>query len=583
MSLSINSLTCHNTKSRNSTLCLHVFVALLFFFATPALAQNLEKIGKKDMATVSGGMNFNNVFYNATGFEARRDPYTWYFNGNLNINILDVSLPFTFSYSNLHGTYTQPFNMQSCSPKYKWIQAHIGTTAMNFSSYTLAGHIFTGAGIELTPKGFYFGAMYGRLNKAIQYDADGESFENMSYKRMAYAAKIGFDKGGNSLGVTYFSAKDEAASLLFIPAEARLSPAQNTAVSISGKAKFLKYFSADAEFAVSGLTRNIFSESETTDFTGLEKFLLPTKSTTQFFKALRAALTFGIKRFSISVKHEQVDPDYQTFGAYYFNNDLSSWTIAPSFHLLGGKLSLGFNTGWQHNNLDESKLTTAHRWVGSANINFAPSAAWNFAAAYSNFTSFTNRRLQADPFWVASPADTLSFYQVAQQANASIIRSFGKNAAKQNISLMGSYQLTGIQQNLLATANTTVLNGNLSWSVQFTKPKLSLSVLANYNRVASEILATELFGPGFQCSKSFAKGVRLSAGSTYNRSYSNAALAGNILSHRAQFSYSPKMKTKIYGRPLLSLNAIYVNRFPVLVTQTQTGELTVTANLGVNF
>lgn len=582
MKISINSFIREDIKSRGTTLCLSVFVAFLFS-TTPALCQNLEKIGKKDMVNVTGGMNFNNVFYNATGFEARRDPYTWYFNGNLNITILDVSLPFTYSYSNLHGTYTQPFNMQSCSPKYKWIQAHIGTTSMNFSSYTLAGHIFTGAGMELTPKGFYFGAMYGRLNKAVQYNAETESYENMTFKRTGFAGKMGFEKGGNSFGVTYFSAKDEAASLLFIPEEARLSPAQNTAVSVSAKVKFLKYFSADAEAAVSGLTRNIFSESETTDFSGFEKFLMPTKSTTQFFKAFKAALTFGMKKFSISIKHEQVDPDYQTFGAYYFNNDISSWTIAPSFQLFKGKLSLSFNTGWQHNNLDETKLNTAHRWVGAANINYAPSAAWNFTAAYSNFTSFTNRRLQADPFWVPSPADTLSFYQVAQQANANIVHSFGKNALKQNVSLMGSYQLTGMQQNLLATANSTVLNGNLSYSMQITKSKLSFSVLANYNRAETGILLTELFGPGLQCSKTFLKGVRISAGSTYNRSYSNSALTGNILSHRAQFSYSPKMKKKVYGKPSLSVNAIYLNRFPVLAVQSKTGELTVTANLGVSF
>jgi hypothetical protein len=558
-------------------------VAILLFPSTHAISQNLEKIGKKEMVTVSGGMNFNNVFYNAQGFAARRDPYTWYFNGNLNITILDVSLPFTYSYSNLHGTFTQPFNMQSCHPKYKWMQAHIGTTSMNFSSYTLAGHVFTGGGIELTPKGFYFGAMYGRLSKAVQYDVENDSYEMMAYKRMGLAGKIGFDKNGNSLGVTYFTAKDEAASLLFVPPGVQLSPAQNTAVSISGKTKFLNYFSAEGEFAVSGLTRNIFSETETTDFSGFKKFLLPTKSTTQFFKAMKASLTFALKKFSISVKHEQVDPDYRTFGAYYFNNDLSNWTIAPSFRLFGGKLSVGLNTGWQRNNLDGMKLNTAHRWVGSANVNFAPSPAWNFTTAYSNFTSFTNRRLQTDPFWVPSPADTLSFYQVAQQANASIVHSFGKNAVKQNISLIGSYQLTGMQQNLLVSANTTVLNGNLAYSMQFTKTKLSFSVLTNYNRAQSGLTLTELFGPGVQCSKSFAKGVRLSAGSTYNRSYTDLELTANMLSHRAQFAYSPKMKKKIYGRPSLSVNAIYVNRFPVIATQTKTGELTVMANLGINF
>jgi hypothetical protein len=562
-------------------LCLCGFFVLIAAF--PVQGQNLEKIGKKDMVTVTGGMNYNTVFYHADGFEPRRDPFTWYFNGNLNINILDVSLPFTYNYSNLHGTYTQPFNMQSCSPKYKWAQAHIGTTSMNFSSYTLAGHIFTGAGIELTPDGFYFAAMYGRMNKAIAYDAAGNSWENMSYKRMGYGAKLGFEKKGNSISINFFSAKDDPSSLLFVPAEANLFPQQNTAASILGKAAFLKYFSAEGEYAVSGLTRNINAEMESTDFNGFQKFLLPTKTTTQFFNALKISAGIHFPKISLSLNHEKVDPDYQTFGAYYFNNDLSSWTIAPSFHLFKGKLSLNFNTGWQKNNLDGLKLNTAHRFVGSATITLVPSPAWNFNAGYSDFTTFTNRRLQSDPFWMPSPADTLSFFQVTQQSNASIVHTFGKNALKQNLTLVGNYQLASVQQNLSASVDTKVFAGNFSYGMNFTKAKLSVAVLANYNRMESEILLTEMFGPGLQCSRTFEKGIRISAGSTYNRSYSQQALTNNILSNRAQFSYSPKMKKKIYGKPSLSVNAVYVERFPVNPLSVKTGELTATVNLGINF
>jgi hypothetical protein len=563
-------------------LCLRASVAFLFFLPVKTFSQNLEKIGKKDMITVSGGMNFNSVFYNANGFEARRDPYTWYFNGNVNVNILEVSLPFTYSYSNLHGTYSQPFNMQSCSPKYKWAQAHIGTTAMNFSSYTLSGHIFTGAGIELNPNGFYFGAMYGRLNKAVEFDVQNNSSVNMSYKRMGYAGKIGFDKNGNSIGATFFSAKDDPASLQFIPTDANLHLQENAALSFSGKTKLWKCISAEGEIAFSGLTRNSLSQTETTDFSGFEKFLIHTKSTTEFFKAYKASVAYSGNNFSVSLNNEHVDPDYQTFGAYYFNNDLENWTVAPSFRMWKGKIILAFNTGMQKNNLDQSKLNTTHRWVGSVNLNFTPSPAWMFACAYSNFTSFTNHRLQTDPFWQTSPADTLSFYQISQQANGSLIHSFGKKSMKQSVSLIGSYQVAGTQQNLIVQPNTIVLNGNIAYSLQLPKSKTSFSVIGNYNRSVSGILLTELFGPGFQCGKVFGS-LRLSAGTTYNRCYSNEILVGNILSHRAQLSWSPKMKNKKYGTPALSVNGIYLERFPVIFSQTKTGELTVTANLGWSF
>ena len=192
--------------------------------------------------------------------------------------------------------------------------------------------------------------------------------------------------------------------------------------------------------------------------------------------------------------------------------------------------------------------------------------------------------MQSDPFWQASPADTLSFYQIAQQANTSIIHSFGKTNFKHCISLIGSYQLTGTQQNLLVQSNAVVLNGNCAYSLQFVKTKTSVSIIGNYNRSESGMLLTELFGPGMQVLQTLCNGtLRVSAGSSYNRSYSNEILMSNILSHRAQFSYAPKVKKKIYGKPSLSLNAIYVNRFPIVRTQATTGELTITVNLGLNF
>lgn len=562
----------------------YIVLLLLLITGISLPAQNLEKIGRKEMVTAGGGMNFNSIFYDANGMPARRDPFTWYFSGNLNFTILDVSLPFTFSYTNNHGTYTQPFNMQSVHPKYKWAQAHLGTTAMNFSQYTLNGIVFTGGGIELTPNGFYLGAMYGRLNKAVAADPAMNSFEGMSYRRNGFAVKAGYDKDGHSITATYFSAKDDAGSLLFVPAAADLSPQQNTAISFAGKLRLLEKITAEAEFAISGLTRNLFSGMETTDFSGLEKWLLPTHTTTQFFKAWKSSLAYSGKSISVSLNHEHVDPDYRTFGAYYFNNDLENWTIAPAFRFFKGKVSVAFSTGIQRNNLDASKLNTMHRWVGSANIsaNLFSWLATNFS--FSNFTSYTNKRPNTDPFWQPSSADTLSFYQVARQANSNLIFSFGSKAVKQNISLSGSWQITQQQQAMNETPATSVLNGNLSWSAQITKLKLSLSVIGNYNRSKTDTMLLQFLGPGLQFNQSVMKGqLRFAAGSIYNRSLSQHELQSHVLSHRAQISFSPRVKNKKYGKPSLSLNGVYVSRFPVNSTQQTTGELTVTANLGYSF
>ena len=113
------------------------YILFLCVYVGLVHAQNLDKIGKKDMVKVGGGLNYSSVFYNADGIPNRRQPFTWFLNGNINVSVLDVSLPFTFNYSNNQVAYTQPFNIQSFNPTYKWIKGYAGITSMNFSQYTL--------------------------------------------------------------------------------------------------------------------------------------------------------------------------------------------------------------------------------------------------------------------------------------------------------------------------------------------------------------------------------------------------------------------------------------------------------------
>jgi len=547
-------------------------------------AQNLEKLGKKDMVTIGGSMNLNSIYYDAYGFTPRRDPFTWYFNGSLNVTILDVSLPFTYSYSNQQGTYTQPFNMQSCSPKYKWAQAHVGTTSLTYSPYTLGGHLFTGGALELTPNGFYIGGMYGRFRKAVAADPISQEVEQISYKRMGYAFKAGYENNGNAITASYFHAADDVNSLLFVPPDADLSPMENSAIGISGKTTLWEVLNVSVDFAASGLTRNTLSEIETTEYNGWEKWLIRTRTTTEFYRAWKASVGYNAKNYSVSFVHEHVDPGYQTLGAYFFNNDLENYTLAPAFRFWKGKLSLSLNTGFQKNNLAGDRLSTTQRWVGSANIAFKPSKHWMINTAYSNFSSYTRNRPNADPFWTPSPADTLSFYQIARQGNATLSYNFGKKITKQTFAVVGSYQVTVQQQSGEILPATKILNGNFTWNVSWIKSKWSVTTLVNYNQSDAGTVLTQQFGPGVQLGKSFMQNrLRFSGGGVYNRSMANSVLMNHVLSYRSMFSYTPKVRNEKLGRPSLSMNAVYINKLPVLEGLEATGELTVTVNVGYSF
>ena len=122
-------------------------------------------------------------------------------------------------------------------------------------------------------------------------------------------------------------------------------------------------------------------------------------ATSQFFTAYKASLGYRLKLFGINLNYERVAPEYKTLDAYYFNNDLENYTLAPSLTILKGKLNLSFNTGLQRNNLNNDKLNTTSRWVGSTNINYAPNTHWNLSGAFRNFSTYTKQKPQNEHFY----------------------------------------------------------------------------------------------------------------------------------------------------------------------------------------
>jgi hypothetical protein len=509
------------------------------------------------------------------------------------VSVLDVSLPFTFNYSNNQVAYTQPFNIQSFNPTYKWIRGYAGITSMQFSQYTLAGHIFAGGGIELTPKNFKFAAMYGRLKKAVEFDAENNSDANMSYKRMGYGAMAGYDKNGHGIKLICFSAKDEATSLTFIPVNTNVTPMENTVVSVGGHTTFYKKIKLEAEYALSGLTRNITSPA---DVNSPPKNRLPgifkPNGTSQFFGAFKSSLGYNIKSFGINLNYERIDPEYKTLGAYYFNNDLENITLAPMLGLFKGKLNLTMNTGLQRNNLDNSKLATTKRWVGSFNVNFIPNTHWNILASYSNFSTFTKQRPQVDPFY-KNTLDTLNFYQLSQSSTLSAGYNFGKTKTKQNILLTANYMVTGQNQGaitdpgLFGTTSlvklpSRIVNGNLSHNISVIKTKTSVSFGVNINY--TQLINAENFyvGPSINVGQSFAKNaMRVSIGTSYNQMLTNSIKTNEVYNHRLTFSFNPKFKSQKIGRVGFNISAVYLQKKKIIATAVGFNEFT--GNVGLNY
>jgi len=342
----------------------------IFIFSIHSIcySQRIDQIGKAKPLTISGGFSANSIFYSGLG---NREPFTYFLNGNINANIYGLyNIPISFAYTNQQFAFNEPsfkINRLSLHPSYKWIATHIGDVAMSFSPYTLNGHQFTGFGLDLTPNGpFKISAMYGRLIRKREYNIDEPEVEP-TYKRMGYGVKTAFEKSKYSVGITLFKAKDEQNSINgILPDDIGITPKENLVVSIDGRVQLFKKANLNFEYAKSALTNDLFGENG--ENKNLLSSFINSNVTTTYHDAFKGDFSYTVGQGSIGLGYERVDPQYQTLGAYYFNNDLENITVKISQTLFNNKLNVNINTGLQRDDLAEQKQSQLSRIVGAINL-----------------------------------------------------------------------------------------------------------------------------------------------------------------------------------------------------------------------
>ncbi len=546
-------------------------LSILLLLAVNALqAQDIDPdaLSLKKGIRINGGLGLSSVYYNSTGPSGyQQDPFTWFATGNLNINLFGISTPFTFSYSNAHAQYTQPFNRFRFIPKYKWVRLYLGTGSMNFSNYTLAGYTFKGYGVELTPGKFYFKAMYGRLKDAIPYNfTDTLNNANLSYRRKAMGFSMGYADKGDSYSINVFKAKDDTASLPYVPPQSALYPQDNMAVSIAVKKMVAKKLSLDGEYAVSGLTGNIGAK-DTGDITYPKN--LPAAFMKPFFKGTNNsryydAMSFGVgyneKNYGLQLRYMRISPGYATLGAYYINNDMENITIGPRVSLLQSKLNLNANVGLQHDNLDKSKPSSTKRFVGNFNLAYAPSAKWMTNLSYSNFNTYTRVRPVADPFF-QNGLDSLNFYQVSQSVNGNVNHSFGAQTHPQNLNLNLSYQLASNKSNVDTTSQLTkFFTSVLSYAYTVPKKGLTLSAAGNYYNSQSPGVNSVFYGPTVSLGHKIIPQMTSNWAATLNKNTINGTAGPGIITARWNLSFNPQGGNNTSGEATSKKRLINVGR-----------------------
>lgn len=524
----------------------HIIFLLMF---VPVLhSQDLSTLKENKPFDYNGSLNINqNANYRAVGTYT---PYALYLSGSATLSFYGIALPFSFSYSNQQVNYSQPFNFNhfGAQPTYKWIKAYVGYNSMTFSPYSLNGHQFLGGGIELTPPdlGIKFSMMYGRLVKGVEWDST-KTTSVPYYERYGFASKIGYSGDIGNIDLSIFNARDKEGSIPLMPDSLGISPKENMVYTLSFGKTFAKRVKIAGEYAGNALTNDIRQTGNESVTGNGVFFLINPNGTTVYSKALKGNVDYLGNTYTVGIAYERVDPNYNTLGSYYSNNDLENIALTFSKQLNEGKVNISGSAGKQRNNLDNSKATSSENLLGNLNVSYAPGNRVTLNVNYSNYSYFTYMHTPFDRINSTTPyqnIDTLNFTQVSQSAmfNSSIILGSLDNKDKRHILTTNlSYQQSVNRQEGVATLeNSSFYQGGLIYAYSLAPKNLSMTgtILGSY----SKLTATEemlMLGPVVGISKSFFdKKFTTNTSIAYNTTYRNGDFTGDVFSVRLGGGYS---------------------------------------------
>ncbi|WP_123796481.1 hypothetical protein [Oceanihabitans sediminis] len=337
------------------------------FLMTPLLhAQDIGTLKDQKPFTFHGSIGGGANAFSSNEEFPTRDPFSWNLYGNFTASVYGLSLPFSFAVSQYSESYTTPFSQFGISPTYKWAKLHLGYRNISFSPLVFDGHSFMGAGIELSPRNFYFGAFYGRLNKAISEDHRTEHAVEPQYERTGYGAKVGVGGDHTNFSLQYFHAKDDERSIERAQDSlTTILPQENSVVGSSWKFTFFKKVTLSGDAAFSVLNRDL--SYTTIDSIGEKEIpriiqkLIPINSSSVFSWSGQMQLAVMLRNFNAVLGYRRVEPDFKSLGVPYALDDVEMISANINTNFNKGKINLHASFNNQHNNLQNmlnSKLIT---------------------------------------------------------------------------------------------------------------------------------------------------------------------------------------------------------------------------------
>ena len=531
-----------------ASLCICIFQTS---FTQSIDLHNLKSYVKKEsIFDYTGTITANSVYTGNSGIN--RQPFTWMLGLNTNISLFKlINVPLSFTYTNLGAGYTLPQtpNKFTFSPSYKSISSNIGIVNVSWSPYSLNGHQFLGANVEVSPTNspFKIAALYGRFIKAINFDSTNKFFAGAAYSRMGGGVKINYTKDKYNLGVSVFTAKDDPNSITVFPNNATITPGQNLVTTYLLGFTPARGLNLNGELATNFLTSDIRdnTEGDNTQHKFVDNFFKIRNSTTTT-KAGKIGLTYTVAKpnATIGILYERIDPNYMTYGSYFMANDMENYTLNITQMLFKNKLTLMLNGGRQRDDLKNNKGSKNSRTVGSANMSFAPNARLNTNISYSNFTSFMFVKPIEQiysPYPIYQTSDTANFKQVNENANFNINYILKDNESiSRTLTTSLSYQNANnsIGEVMQKESASQFYNSIISYNQAWKKQGLTGGFSYTYNRLALKSGQNITQGPTISLSKTLQKSINIGYGISYITLSAPNSASTNILNNRLSVSYT---------------------------------------------
>ncbi len=465
----------------------------------PAFAQDIGALGQVQPVQFNAGLHAQAGFYNVRGIDPRRTPFYWTISGTPVLSLYGVELPFMVMLSDQQRSFQQPFNQFGLSPRYKWAKLHLGYRDVYFSRFTLAGRRALMAGVELNPGKLRFGFVYGRFAKAVQEDTlavyDPRAYISAvpvpSYARRGYAAKIGVGKENRYIDLIFLRAKDDPTSIPD-PKRTTLAPAENMVLGLASKLDLTKQLTWELDVAGSAYTRDVRTPimDEPPQVARLLDMIYTPRSSTAWLKAVETSLGLKRRRARYKLTYRQVDPGFESMGAYYFQNDVRQLTATAATTLAKNKVNLNLTGGWQRDNLRSQRTSTSQRLIGNLSVNYTSGKAFSMLANFSNF-GITQQPVRA------SVQDTAMLRQVSRnillQPRLHFVRGNGSHTATLTAN---QFALNDLTAGINSTARLSGLHVELNYTRGWKQHGASVGGGPIYRRV--DTYAGHTQSTGFQ-------------------------------------------------------------------------------------